>query len=128
MRSETKYAIELIKKASRKFDVPFRWAGAKEAIQICEDMKPVVVKIGLDRWSNNRLMITFRDQIFQKNPFVFTQKKNGNIVYHKLNLEICPACPYYLLRCFFTSHQDDVKIGIACTSMTGDKSILVEDL
>jgi len=128
MRDETHYAIELIRNASRKFDVPFRWSGAKEAIQICEDIRPIEVKIGLERWSNNRLMITFRSQIFQSNPFVFTQKRNGDIVFHKLDLEICPACPYYLLRCFFKHEEDDVKIGIACTSMTGDKSILVEDL
>ena len=122
------YAISLIKKASKKFNIPFRWTGAKEAIQICENMRPIEVKIGLERWSNNRLMIAFREQIFQKNPFVFTQKRSGEIIYHKIDLELCPACPYYLLRCFLTHEDDDIKIGIACTSLTGDSSVLVENL
>ena len=128
MRDETYYAIELIKKASERFNIPFRWTGAKEAIQVCENMRPIEIKIGLERQSDNRLMITFRDRIYQKNPFVFTKKRSGEIIYHKLNLEVCPACQYYLLRCFLRAEEDDSKIGIACTSMTGDKSVLVEDL
>ena len=127
MRAETNYAIDIIKRQSKKSNVPFMWCDAKKAIQICENIDPVVVKIGIED-HGGKFMIYFREEIYQKHPFVYTMDRDGNIDYHMLDLEWIPNCPYYLQRCFLEKEDRFIKLGIACTSMTGDKSILVREI
>lgn len=128
MRAETNYAIDIVKRQSRLAGVPFAWCDAKEAIKITNDLKTVTNAIGLERVSENRLMIHFRTEIYQKHPFVFTKDKSDNVTYHRLDLEHIPNCPYYLKRCFLDTTPDMVSLGVACTSMSGDKKTMVIDL
>lgn len=128
MVPETMKSIEMIRKASEKHNVEFKWCDALEAIQILKNIKPEKVKIGIAKMPKNILKIHFNKEIYQKNPFVYTQDIFGKISYHKLKLERVPNCPVYLLRCFLNINKDMKKIGIACTSMSGNKSILVKEL
>ena len=125
MRAETKYAIDMIKRQSRITGVPFKWCDAKDAVKISMGIKTVENVIGTERTDPDTLMIHFRHEIYQKHPFVYTQDEAGKITYHKLDLEWIPNCPYYLQRCFLELSPEIKKIGIACTSLSGDKAIKV---
>ena len=124
MREETRYAIELIQKSNKNYDVDFMWCDAKEAIKISENLQTRKVNINISK--EEKCMITFSQEIYQKHPFIYTMDKNNKIIYHKVNLEHFGNCPYYLSRCF-VSTKDIKKIGVACTSLSGDKSVKVYD-
>ena len=128
MRAETNYAIDIIKRQSRLAGVPFAWCDAKEAIKITNDLPTIKNTIGIEKVDDKKLMIHFRHEIYQKIPFVFTQDEDGNIKYHKLKLEHIANSPVYLKRCFLDLTPEMKKLGIACTSMSGDKSTMVIDL
>lgn len=125
MVAETNYAIDIIKRQSKKANVPFRWCDAKDAIKICKKIKTIKSEIGIQREENNRVMIHFRSEIYQKNPFVYTRDTSNKIKYHKLDLEWIPNCPFYLQRCFLDLTEDMTELGVACTSLSGDKSVKV---
>jgi hypothetical protein len=128
MRAETSYAIDIIRRQSREKGIPFMWCDAKEAVRILKGIQPIKNVIGVEKSGENQLMIHFRHEVYQKNPFVFTKDKNDVINYHKLDLEWIPNCPYYLQRCFLTITPEMKTLGIACTSLSGDKAIKVLDL
>ena len=128
MRAETYHVIKLVQEASRNYGVPFEWCDAKEALQKSAGLIPKNVKIGFERQNDLRLMIHFGESIYQKHPFVFTRMSDGDIQYHKLDLEYVPNCPYYLCRTFLETTPDMKQVGVACTSTSGDKSIKVLDL
>ena len=129
MRNETYRAIDMIQKSSKKFNVKYAWCDALEAIQICENIKPINVKIGFEVANSfGVIKIYFDKEIYQKNPFVYTQDNDGNIAYHKLDIEHIPNCPYYLKRCFLYCDKSYKRLGGACTSMSGNKSILVKEI
>jgi len=127
MREETLAAIQLMKSCSTDYDVPFRWCDAKEAVQVSANLVPRQVRIGFER-QDERMMIHFHIDIFQKNPFVYTLNNKNQIHYHRLEVEHFANCPYYLKRCFLDLDPSFVKLGVACTSMSGDKSVKVIDL
>ena len=128
MRPETQYAIELTKSVSEEYGVPFEWSDAKNALQESAGLRPTIIEIGFENKDDNMLMITFKDMIYQKNPFVYTRDAASNIRYHKLDLEYVPNCPYYLARTYLKIDPSFVQVGVACTSMSGDKSIKIMDL
>ena len=128
MRAETNYAIDIIKRQSREKGVPFMWCDAKDAVKITKGIKTIENVVGTERIDPDTLMIHFRHEIYQKHPFVFTQNNDGKVKYHKLDLEWIPNCPYYLQRCFLELSPEIRKVGIACTSLSGDKAIKVVEL
>ena len=128
MRAETNYAIDLIKRQSRISGVPFAWCDAKEAIKIENDIRTVKNVVGFEKKEDNTIMIYFRHDIYQKHPFVFTRNQQNNVQYHKLELEHVANCPYYLKRCFLQLDENMVQLGVACTSLSGDKATMVIDL
>ena len=127
MVDETQHVIKLIRENSKKFDVPFVWCDAKDALKISHNIVTIENHIGIER-QKDRLMIYFRHQIYQKYPFVYTEDQDGTIRYHMLNLEWVGECPYYLQRCFLDIDAEMKKVGIACTSLSGDKCIKVEEI
>ena len=127
MRSETYRVVKMINIASKKYNIPFAWQDALKALQACEDIKPVHVKIGIEK-NENRYKIYFDKEVYQKFPFVYTEDKSGNIKYHKLKLEHVANSPIYLKKCYLDNDDNFKKIGVACTSMTGNKSVIVENI
>ena len=125
MRAETNYALDIIKRQSRLSGVPFAWCNAKEAIKITQNLPTIENFIGLEQVDSRKIMIYFRHDIYQRHPFVFTKNKNNVVQYHKLNLEHVANCPYYIKRCFLDVESDMIELGVACTSLSGDKAILV---
>ena len=126
MRDETFKAIKMIKDAAKRYSVPFQWCDALQAVQICEDIVPSRVKIGIETVNQKKLRIYFDKDIYQKSPFVYIKDNIGNIRREEVELLHVPNCPYYLKYAFVQVKEDDVKIGVACTSNTGNKSVLVE--
>ena len=127
MRDETSYAIELLNKASNETSIPFKWACAKGAVKECFGLPTRENKIGISVVDKTAL-ITFRHKIFQKYPFVYTLDIDGNVTYHKLDIKIHPACPDYYQSCNFKVPSGTLKIGVACTDMSGDKCVKVVEL
>jgi|DEB0MinimDraft_3_1074331.scaffolds.fasta_scaffold08872_2 hypothetical protein len=127
MREETSYAIQLVKKASEETGVPFKWMCAKDAVKQALRLPTRENDIQVSITGRNAF-ITFRHRMFQKNPFVYTLSKAGNIKYHKLDVKIHPACPHYYQSCTLEIPEETVKIGVACTDMSGDKCVEVVDV
>ena len=125
MRDETRRASELISNAHQRFGVNFMWSDAKEALQISKGITPLHVRIGIEQTGDGSVMIHFHRSIYQRCPFVYTKMIDGSIIRHELQLEVHPACPYYLLRCFLKLTDEMTHIGVACTSTTGDASVKV---
>jgi len=128
MVAETNYAIDIIKRQSRKSGIPFMWCDAKDAVKLTKGVKTVENVIGIEKPAPDQLMIHFRHEIYQKYPFVFTENENKVLTYHKLDLEWIANCPHYLQRCFLDVTPDMKRLGVACTSLSGDKTVKVVEL
>jgi hypothetical protein len=129
MRKETKNVIYMIKEASKKYNIDYCWSDALKAVQYCENIKPVKVKIGIEKIkSSNTIRVYFDKEIYQKNPFIYIKNKKGNIRYIKKELVHVPNCPYYLACTNVNIQPHDDMIGVACTSLSGDKSVLVKKI
>lgn len=128
MRAETYRAIDMIRKSSKKYNIKFKWCDALEAVQICENIKPEHVNIGFEKYDLDKVKIYFDKKIYQKTPFVYTLCAEGKIKYHRLNLEWIANCPYYLQYCILDVEPDYRKIGVGCTSMSGNSSVAVKNI
>ena len=118
----------MINIASKKHNVNFKWCDALEAVQICENIKPEYVNIGFEVCEKDKIRIYFNKQIYQKTPFVYTSDFKGIIKRHNLELVWVPNCPYYLQYCILTLSEEYDKLGVACTSMSGNKSVHVKKI
>jgi len=129
MRKETKKAVYMIKEASKKYNVDYCWSDALEAVQYCENIKPVKVRIGIEKTkSSNTIRVYFDKSIYQKYPFIYIKNKKGVIRHIKKETTNIPNCPYYLEYVNLNILQDDDIIGVACTSLSGDKTVLVRKI
>lgn len=128
MREETYKSIKMIKKASESFGIDFLWSDALSAVQISAGIKKERVTIGYEKIGHHKIRIYFSKDIYQKSPFVYTEDKNGKMKYHNLFLHSIANCPYYFKYCILNIDDTCVKIGTACTSLSGDKSILVKNI
>ena len=126
MRDETNYAISLINKSYKKYGIDFKYCDAKEALQVAANIKSREVEIEFKR-VEDKLEIFFTDYIYQKNPFVYTLDKNDNLSYHKLEVEPLIGCKY-VSRCILPIYENIRKVGVACTSTAGDKTVKVIEL
>lgn len=130
MREETKRAISMIDKASKIYNVGYCWSDALKAIQDCEKIDPIRVKIGVEKIKRESSMIRvyFDKKIYQKHPFIYIKNKEGKIRHINKETVHVPNCPYYLEYVNLNIEKCDDIIGIACTSLSGNKSVLVEKI
>jgi len=136
MREETRRGIELVRNSSKDFGVPYRWSEAKEALQIVADIPTKNILVSLEKDSVRarqskditHYVVKFSDEIYQDIPFIFSQDESNNI------LRIIPSVDIHsehgiIKKCYCFSVENNIKkIGIAGTSMSGDKFCEVYDL
>lgn len=136
MREETRRGIELVRNSSKNYDIPYRWSGAKEALQIVAGIPTKNILVSLERdpvgaghpKDSTNYVVKFSDEIYQDIPFVFSQDKSNNIIRVIPNVDIHNDHGI-VKKCYCFSVKGNIKkIGIAGTSMSGDKFCEVYDL
>jgi len=119
MREETYYALKLIKTSSEKFNIPWKSIDPVSAIQIADKLDKKQVRISVE-FSEGNLVYRFSGPIFQDKPFVAVREKSGKILHMittiKDNTSIIKIKDSY------------DKIGLACTSTSGNKSLKLIEL
>ena len=114
MREETYYALDLIKTSSAKYKVPWKTINPVDAIQIADNIERKQVRISIS-FSEKQLVCNFSDPIYQKSPFVAVKEKSGRILPLNAILENN--------KCIINIKDSYQEIGIACTSISGNKAL-----
>ena len=120
MRDETRHAISLIKRASSRSGVPYRWDDAKRALQASAGLSETKLSVFTEAVGSN-IRFRFSGKIFQKEPFVYVLDSEDEVIrcntFHVGGLCYDVGLP-----------RDTKKVGVAATSVTGDKVVSVLDL